>query len=225
MFCYSVNAACDRHGFILGSHVSAGNVHDSQNFEPLMMQLISRFPDAIEAVSADAGYIAPQIVKLLNTQNIRPVLPYKRPMTKDGFFKKYEYVYDEYFDEYICPNGKILKYATTSRTGKKIYKSNPRECIDCPHISKCTHSKNHQKIIERHLWAIHLEEANHLRHTQYNKKIYKLRSQTIERRFGDGKEKHGMRDTKYRGLQKNADHMMLKFACMNMKKMANWLLA
>ncbi len=31
------------------------------------------------------------------------MLPYKRPMTKEGFFKKYEYVYDEYYDCYICP--------------------------------------------------------------------------------------------------------------------------
>lgn len=31
---------------------------------------------------------------------------------------------------------------------------------------------------------------------------YKLKSQTIERRFGDAKEQHGMRWTKFRGLKK-----------------------
>jgi hypothetical protein len=31
--------------------------------------------------------------------------PYKRLTTKDGFFPKYEYVYDEYFDCFLCPNG------------------------------------------------------------------------------------------------------------------------
>ncbi len=31
-------------------------------------------------------------------------MPYKRPMTVKGLFKKYEYVYDEYYDCYICPN-------------------------------------------------------------------------------------------------------------------------
>ena len=225
MFCYSVNAACDKNGFILGSHVSAGNIHDSKNFQPILNQLINRFPDTITNVCADAGYIAPHIVKLLHDYNIRPILPYKRPMTKDGFFKKYEYVYDEYYDVYICPNEKILEYSRTSREGKKIYKSNPKDCSQCPYLSKCTHSSNHQKIIERHLWQEYLEEADHLRHTEKNREIYRLRSQTIERRFGDGKEKHGMRDTKYRGLQKNIDHTMLKFACMNLKKMANWMAA
>ena len=34
-------------------------------------------------------------------------------MTKKCFLKKYEYVYDEYYDCYICPNEKILEYTTT----------------------------------------------------------------------------------------------------------------
>ena len=32
-----------------------------------------------------------------------PLFPYKRPMTEDSFFRKYEYVYDEYYDCYLCP--------------------------------------------------------------------------------------------------------------------------
>ncbi len=66
-----------------------------------------------------------------------------------------------------------------------------------------------------------MDEANHQMHTKLNKEVYKLRSETIEKRFGDAKEKHGMRYTKYRGLHKNADHTMLIFACMNLKKMVN----
>lgn len=37
-------------------------------------------------------------------------------MTKEGFFKKYEYVYDEYFDCYVCPNNPVLAYHTTNRS-------------------------------------------------------------------------------------------------------------
>lgn len=52
-------------------------------------------------------------------------------MTKEGFFKKYEYVYDEYYDCYICPNNEILKYSTTDREGYKEYKSNQNICKKC----------------------------------------------------------------------------------------------
>jgi len=221
MMCYSINAACDRYGFILGSHVSSGNMHDSKNYQPLLLDVIKRFPGEVKLLAADAGYIAPHIAKLTSDNNIRICLPYKRPMTKKGYFKKYEYVYDEFYDVYICPNEKLLTYTTTNRAGKNIYKSNPDECINCSMREQCTHSKDHRKVIERDIWQRYLDEANHQRHTKLNKKVYKLRSETIERRFGDAKEKHGMRYTKYRGLQKNADHTMLIFACMNLKKMVN----
>ena len=68
-----------------------------------------------------------------------------------------------------------------------------------------------------------MDEAEHLRLTDRNKSIYKKRKQTIERIFADAKEKHGMRWTKYRGLEKVATHTMLVFAAMNLKKLATWL--
>ncbi|BDP89405.1 hypothetical protein EfmAA818_30010 (plasmid) [Enterococcus faecium] len=56
-----------------------------------------------------------------------------------------------------------------------------------------------------------------------SKRMCELRKQTIERIFADAKEKHGMRWTKYRGLEKVATHTMLVFAAMNLKKLATWL--
>ncbi|WZL74005.1 transposase [Clostridiaceae bacterium 35-E11] len=130
MFCYSMNTACDKNGFVLGVHVSAGNVHDSVNFNPIFTQVQERFPE--------------------------------------------------------------LKFSRIDREGYRLY-----------------------------YWSEHLEEANHLRHTKYNKELYALRSQTIERVFADFKEKHGMRYTQYRGIKKVSDEAMLAFTCMNMKKIAN----
>ncbi|WP_235032895.1 transposase, partial [Enterococcus sp. CSURQ0835] len=44
-----------------------------------------------------------------------------------------------------------------------------------------------------------------------------------EREFADMKEKHRMRWTKYRGLEKVTVHTMLVAAAMNLKKLATWL--
>lgn len=52
------------------------------------------------------------------------------------------------------------------------------------------------------------------------KKAYSLRSQTIERVFADAKEKHGMRYTLHRGLDRVRNWVRLKFAAMNLKKLA-----
>lgn len=71
----------------------------------------------MEYCVVDAGYKTPAIAKLLMDDGVKPVFPYKRPMTKDGFFKKSEFAYDEYYDCYVCPNGKVLSYRTTNRDG------------------------------------------------------------------------------------------------------------
>lgn len=149
-------------------------------------------------------------------------MPYKRPQTKKSFFKKHQYVYDEYFDCYLCPVGKILESKTTNREGYKVYESNPDICKTCKFLHKCAKSKDHKKRISRHIWEGYLKEAEHLRHTRYNKELYELRSQTIERVFADLKEKHGMRYTTLRGLDKITMQAMLAFACLNLKKLANW---
>ena len=132
-------------------------------------------------------------------------------------------VYDEYYDCYLCPNNKILKYSTTNRDGYREYKSNVFDCKNCMYVKKCTNSKSNQKILTRHIWQDYIEEANHLRYKTEVKKIYQKRKETIERVFADAKEKHGMRYTKLRGLQKIKMEVSLIFSCMNLKKLANWI--
>jgi transposase len=220
-FAYVANTACDRHNFILDFEVGAGNIHDSRMFDELYEKLLEKFPE-IQAVAVDAGYKTPWIMKqIIDSQKI-PAVPYKRPMTKDGFFKKYEYVYDEHYDCIICPNNQILKYSTTNREGYQEFKSDPAVCKNCDKIAQCTQSKNQQKTVQRHVWESYLELAEDYRHTLEYRDIYKLRCQTIERVFADAKEKHAMRYTQLRGLQKVKMQVTLTFACMNLKKLATW---
>ena len=50
--------------------------------------------------------------------------------------------------------------------------------------------------------------------------MYKERKEKIERVFADAKEKHAMRYTPYRGLNAVTNWVRLKFAAMNLKKLA-----
>ena len=150
-------------------------------------------------------------------------MPYKRPMTKKDFMRKHKYVYDEHFDCYICPNNHILNYSTTNKEGYREYKSKSYICVNCDLRSQCTESKSNIKQINRHIWAEYIEEVDHLRHCYDNKEIYSKRKETIERVFADMKEKHGMRWTTLRGKKKVSAQAMLVAACMNLKKLANWV--
>lgn len=220
-FAYSFHAAADRKGFVLGTIVTPGNTHDSQVLEPLVDQVIEKLGKP-EAVAADAAYKTPAITKYLFENEMTPALPYTRPRTKEGFFRKHDYVYDEHYDCYLCPAGKVLKYSTTNKEGYREYKSPKQVCASCPFLAKCTNSKDHQKVVTRHIWQEHVEEADHLRHHQSVKEIYTKRKETIERVFADAKEKHGMRWTTLRGLKKLSMQAMLTFAAMNLKKIATW---
>jgi hypothetical protein len=220
-FAYTASVACDRNNFILGVKVAPGNVHDSQVFSDLFQEVNEKFPE-IEAVVVDAGYKTPGICREIIEAGKLPVMPYKRPMTKDGYFKKRDYVYDEYYDCYLCPNNQVLKYSTTNRAGYREYKSDPKICSECPMRMQCTQSKNYTKVVTRHVWEHYVEIAEEIRHTPWGKELYKMRGETIERVFADAKEKHGMRYTNLRGLRKVGHYLTLLFACMNLKKLALW---
>ena len=176
----------------------------------------------VKYIVMDAGYKTPAIARVIIEDGKVPVMPYTRPMTKDGFFKKYEYVYDEYYDCYICPENQILRYSTTNREGYREYKSTVMICENCVSRYRCTESQNHTKIVTRHIWEPYMEQVEDYRHTRGIKNIYQQRKETIERVFADAKEKHGMRYTQYRGLAKVKMELPLLFGCMNLKKMANW---
>ena len=144
-------------------------------------------------------------------------------MTKDGFFKKYEFVYDEHYDCYICPNDQILSYSTTNRDGYREYKSCGHVCAGCPYLSKCTESKDHVKLVTRHIWEEYMEMCEDIRHTNGMKEVYSERKQTIERLFGSAKENHGFRYTQLVGKARMEMKVGLTFACMNLKKLARIL--
>lgn len=220
VFAYAVETACDKHGWILGYTVSPGNEHDSRTF-PGLYNKISNI--GIRTLIADAGYKTPAIAKMLIDDGINPLFPYKRPMTKEGFFKKYEYVYDEYYDCYICPNNQVLKYSTTNRDGYREYKSCGKICEGCPYLNQCTESREHVKLVTRHIWEDYMEKCEDIRHTEGMKEIYQKRKETIERLFGSAKENHGFRYTQMYGKARMEMKVGLTFACMNLKKLAGIL--
>ena len=221
MFAYTTHVACNKHCFILGCDVSPGNVHDSVMFDGLFRNVLAKFPE-IETLALDSAYKTPWIMKQIFDSGRKAATPYRAPMTKNGFFKKYEYVYDEYYDCILCPENQVLRYSTTNRDGYREYKSDPKICQHCPSRHNCTESKNFQKVVTRHVWADYMELAEDVRLSDEGKEVYGRRKETIERVFADAKVKHGLRYTQYRGLEKVRIQALLIFMCMNLKKLAKW---
>lgn len=222
-FAYNLQTICDGNGFVIAVDTVPGNVHDSASFVGAYRKIPEELLEKIHGMCLDAGYKVPHICRMIIEGGWIPYLPYKRPMTGKDLFKKREYYYDDENDLYICPNGKELRYKNTTRDGYKQYKSNPKECENCPFLELCTKSKNHVKLIQRHIWEGYVEAAEIIRHTDDWKEIYPNRKETIERVFAENKENGTLRYTRLRGLRKNQCDALMIFACHNLKKMANWM--
>lgn len=201
--------------------MTPGNVHDSVAFDEVYDKVTKAFPEA-ETIVADSAYKTPHICKKVFGDGRVLSTAYKRPQTMKGGHEWWKYVYDEFYDCIICPEYQILKYSTTNRDGYREYKSDPIICAECPTRELCTRSKDCVKMVQRHIWKDYEDLADDARYVPEYQTLYKRRKETIERVFADAKEKHAMRYTQYRGLAQVTKWVKLKFAAMNLKKMARW---
>jgi len=209
-----------RHNIITDSHVTPANVHDSRPYLARLDRQRQRFGLEVEAVGLDAGYMSAAICKGLEERELYAVIGYRRPNHKKGYFYKRQYIYDHDTDVYICPAEQRISYSTTNRIGYREYKSDPKVCKRCPLLMQCTRSANHTKVITRHVWQDSKERIDQHRLTDVGKKIYTRRKETVERSFADGKQLHGLRYARLRGLDKVNEQCLLSAACQNMKKIA-----
>lgn len=223
MVAYNTTTICDKRNYILNFKTNPSNMHDSKAFYEPYKKFKEIFgTEYTKYMVGDAAYITTHICKTTIEDGIILCLPYKAPMTKKGYFKKYEYVYDELNDIYICPNNCDLIPTTVNKNGYIIYKAAKSDCDRCPFKSTCT--KMNAKQITRHVWERYKETVmNEYRHDLDVKDVYKSRSQHIERVFADAKEKHGLRYTLFRGNKKVQSEIGLIFGCMNLKKYATYL--
>ena len=220
-FAYEAHTACDVHGFVLEVEVTPGNVHDSVAFDAVYDKVAEKYEN-MKTVVADSAYKTPHICKKVFEDGRVLSTAYKRPQTMKGGHEWWKYVYDEYYDCVICPEYQVLRYSTTNRDGYREYRSDPDICANCPTRALCTKSKGCVKTVTRHIWKEYEELADDARYTPFYARMYKLRKETIERVFADAKEKHAMRYTNLRGLAQVRNWVRLKFAAMNLKKLARW---
>ena len=216
---YVAQVVCDENGYALDCDVVAGNIHDSQACRPVLERVLKNYD--VSAVAADAGYKNGAIATVVLSYGALFFTAYRRPGGKKGYFKTYEFVYDEYHNQIICPMDKLLDYKRTDKQGYKIFQANKKDCETCPMKYKCTTMDSKQ--VNLSVFHDILEWVEDLRHSDYGKETYKKRKEKIERLFGDGKMKYGMRYTNLRGRNRVRNHILLTLGCMNLKKGARHL--
>lgn len=212
-----------KYNIITDVHVTPGNVHDSIPYIQRLDRQKERFGFQIEAIALDSGYLTAAICKSVVDREIFGVIGHRRFQPTKGLFPKWKFIYNQESNTYTCPNGELVKYRTTTRHGYREYVSNPEVCRACPLLKQCTRSANHRKVVTRHVWEEAKEQVRLNRLTKSGKILYKKRRETIERSFADGKELHGLRYCRLRGLQKVQEQALMTATSQNIKKIANHL--
>jgi len=216
----TVDGKCN---IITDVYVTPGNVHDSMPYIERLEAQIEKFGFEVEEVALDSGYMTAPIAKKLHEKGIFSVIAYRSFRPTKQKISKYYFKYNAEKDVYICPEKQELKYKLTNREGYHQYHSNSGICSKCPRLSECTRSKNHVKVITRHIWEEHIEWIRENRLSEAGKKLYARRKETIERSFADSKELHGLRYCRMRGIEKVKEQCLLTAASQNMKKIAMML--
>lgn len=210
-----------RCGIITDSYATPANLHDSIVYLGRLDRQRRRFDLDVRAVGLDAGYATTGIAQGLEERGILGVTGYRNPTPpRPGMMRKKVFVYEPDLDAYRCPQGQSLPYATTDRSGYRHYKSDPDRCRLCPLLASCTHDKSARRTITRHVWQDARDRADAHRLTDWGKRLYKRRKETVERSFADAKQLFGHRYARFRGLKGVAAQCLLAAAAQNIKKIA-----
>jgi len=157
-------------------------------------------------ISADAGYEKAKAIGELDDRGFDVYIPGKNS-------KKSKFKYDEGKDEYISPNGDILKKTGTFFSKKRgerltVYKG----IVDGK--ERVIHALPEEKILNRIKEKLKTEEG---------KKVYSIRKQTVERGFADIKHNRNFRSFSVRGIDRVNSQFDLVCAAHNFVQISNML--
>ena len=220
-FHYSEHRTVDsKNNVIVNVHVEPANVNDITPVPTILQEILFRLGKQPKYMGFDAGYHSAWIAHLLKKNKIQGVIGYRRHTHKNEVFGKYRFRYNLEFDAYICPEGKHLYWRTTNREGYREYRSNSKDCAQCPRRSECISEKAKRRLVVRHVWQDALEQIDWFTKTHNGQRIYSWRKETIERSFAEAKEYHGLRFARMLGIQNMREQCFLTAAAQNIKRLA-----
>lgn len=224
-FHYLSHQTCDsENGIITDVLVTAGNVRDCTPHTERIEHQIDKFGFETEAICADAGYDSREIQEAMHTRNVMTYIPQTEPSKLNANyekgFEKSDFQYDKEKDIYICPEGKLMKYSNyNKKSRRKRYLAKSKDCRNCPFKEHCIGNSKNSRMIER---SLH-EEARECQAANFNTPEYhnamRLRKIWCEGNFAHQKERHNLRRTFKRGIEKITEQCLLSACALNLKRL------
>lgn len=212
-----------KNGLIVNSEVISQS-NDTNQFSDQIKKAEVVLEKEVNAACADAGYWQLDDLAKISSRGTQVVVPSKKQASKKEIsrFDKDNFKYDEASDEYVCPEGKRLRF------NRIIEKDRCREyliigsktCSNCKHFKVCTKSER-----GRRLNRLFTEELKDNLERVYNsadgQRIFRMRKARAELPFGYIKKDLDVGYFLLRGQDGVNGEMGLLATSFNIKRMMN----
>lgn len=213
-----------------GSHIITNveaftaDKRDSQCLRDVLEQTIENLEQGgllLEEVLADANYSSTESLEALQALKLKGYIP-----NFGGFKAKREgFTYDKENDRYICWQGKYLNYKgiKNNHSVSKQYRSNPKDCKECPFKMTCIGKSNQKMITETFSRPLFQEMEKRVK-SKMGRTMRRLRHSTVEPVIGTLVNYLGIKKINTKGLSNANKCLIMSAMAYNLKKLVKYRL-
>ena len=204
---------------ILTTLVTPSDVMENQPVLDLLWRVRFRWKLRPRQFTGDTTCGTAENIVALEEQLIRAHVPLPDFDQRTPFFGQRDFQYDAERDVYMCPNGAELHPSPSGSTEYyKLYWAKAKTCNACPLKTQCTTSSRGRRL-SRYVDEAYLERVRAYHQTERYKKAMRKRSVWVEPLFAEGKDWHGMRRFRLRGLWRVNSEALMRAAGQNLKRL------
>lgn len=195
---YNVQLSCDKKNKLIVATDVNDRTNDFRELRPMYEKSKEMLEKKPEEILADAGYYSADEIEYIEKEE--KVITYVAELPEKG---NGEFKYDKQRDEYICSQGKKLKFETQKYDvrGRKTRTYRCHECRGCPIRSQCTKSARGRMKI-RYVNQDFRDEYRNKMMKKKSKEKMRLRKTIIEHPIGTIKLWLGRNPLLLRGKEK-----------------------
>ncbi len=208
---------------ITDCHATTGSKHECKVMPGRISYLIERFGLQTKEVIADKGYGRGPTYEWFHSLKIRTYIPLHDDNIGAGRLSRGEFTYDNRNDRYRCPDGHWMHpYDKPEKNIMKRYRILGGHCQICSLRSTCLPDtqKNRARFVYRSLHQRHIDKVRRRQGTRFFKTKLTERAWKVEGLFGEAKNNHCLRRTKYRGMANAQIQFYLTALTQNLKRVA-----
>jgi len=173
-------------------------------------------------VTGDKQFGAEENLVAIEAQGIRAYIPQADLSHRTAFFSADQFSYDATRDVYVCPAAKELHHDLAHSTERaRRYRAWGSVCNACTLKAQCTTSEQ-GRTLSRSVEEDCLERVRGYASSAAYQKAVRKRQVWVEPLFGEGKQWHGLRRFRLRGLWRVNSEALLIGAGLNLKRLLGW---